>query len=82
MTLVIIQILAAIFFVASLSAGIWLFLHLSSLASALDGLADLAKAEARPRYSKARLAIAMAVLIGGAAACLLLAFLVVGAPLP
>jgi hypothetical protein len=80
MSLAMIQILAGAFFVVSLLAGVWLVLHLTSLAAAFEGYADLVPAEARPRHSRARLVTAMILLLGGALACLMLAFLVAGIP--
>lgn len=79
MSLLLVQFLAALFFVSSLMAGIWLILHLVSLAATFEGRADLVPAEdARPRVSRWKIILAMSLLIGGAGACLLLAFLVAG----
>ena len=82
MSITMFQILAGLFFVASLAAGIWLIIHLTSVAAAYKGHADIVPAEARPRHSRAGVVTAILVLLGGAAACILLAFLVVGTPAP
>ena len=73
MSVTIIAILAAMAFVASLATGIWLMLHLNSVASVFEGHANLITSDSRPRYSKAQVVFSMAVLIGGAALCIVLA---------
>lgn len=78
MSLPLIQLLAAVFFVVSLTSGVWLIFHLVSLAAAFDGYADLVPADARPRVSRVRILIAMLLLVGGAGACLLIALYVAG----
>jgi hypothetical protein len=78
MSLPLIQLLAAVFFVVSLMSGVWLIFHLVSLAAAFDGYADLVPADARPRVSRVRILIAMLLLVGGAGACLLIALYVAG----
>lgn len=76
MSVLAIQILAAALFLSSILSGVWLMLHLTSLAAAFEDNADLVSADARPRQSKTGLIIAMTVLIGGAGGCLLLAMLI------
>lgn len=78
MSLLLIQFLAALFFVSSLISGVWLILHLPSLAAAFEGTADLVSAKAKPRVSRWKMILAISVLLGGAGACLLLALLVAG----
>lgn len=82
MSITMFQVLAGLFFVASIAAGIWLIIHLTSLAAAYKGYADIVPAEARPRHSSAGVVAATVILLGGAAACILLAFAVVGIPAP
>lgn len=65
-------ILGAVSFVSALSAGIWLFLHLTSVASAFAGNADIVEAKSAPRFSRAAVVIAIAILMAGATACVAL----------
>ena len=73
MSIPLLAILAGICFVLSVSAGIWLFLHLTSLAAQFEGYADLVPADARPRQSRKKMLAAITILIAGATACLLIA---------
>ncbi|MBS7668140.1 hypothetical protein [Croceicoccus gelatinilyticus] len=73
MSITYISIIAAIGFVAALSAGIWLFLHLTSVASAFAGNADLVEARKRPRHSKAKVLASVIIMIAGAVGCVVLA---------
>lgn len=73
MSITYISVIAAIGFVAALSAGIWLFLHLTSVANAFAGNADLVEAKKRPRYSKASVFTGLIIMIAGGVSCVVLA---------
>lgn len=79
MSITIFGIVAAASFVASLAAGLWLMLHLNSVASAFEGNADLVSSDTRARHSKLEVLVAIAVLLGSAALCIALAMSVIAA---
>jgi len=71
-------IIAGACFIVSLSAGIWLFLHLNSVAARFEGTADMVSSDANPRKSRAQIVSAVTVLITGAVACVVLAVIAMG----
>lgn len=73
MSIPILTALAGLCFVAAMGAGIWLCLHLTSVAHAFEGKADVVTAEKSPRFSLATVITAVAVLIGAASICILIA---------
>ena len=55
----------AVAVVVTLSAGIWLLLHLTALARAAEGIADVTASPKRPRASRRAVRLALAAFGGG-----------------
>ena len=55
----------AVSVIATLSAGIWLMLHLTALARAVEGNADVVASPKRPRASRRAVRLALAAFGGG-----------------
>lgn len=77
MSISILIALAGLGFIASLAAGIWLCLHLTSVAHAFEGTADVVSAGKSPRFSPTSVITAVIVLLGGALICILIAIAVI-----
>ena len=55
----------AVSVIATLSAGIWLMLHLTALARTVEGNADVVASPKRPRASRRAVRLALAAFGGG-----------------